>query len=92
MSKSASTSGSGIEYLRRVTFSCPVCLHSFTVKSWVDDPKDLERLFAACPACGSATLRVSSPDEGDAFFAYRDMRQEIDELIEAQREGMYEYL
>ena len=84
--------GSGTEYLRRINFSCPVCLNSVTEKIWLADPQDLERVTMNCPVCGSPTLRIDSPDDDIRFISYLDMRKEINERIDEQMEETYDYL
>jgi len=84
--------GSGTEYLRRIKFSCPVCLNSVTEKVWVNDIADLKLAILNCPVCGSPTLRIDSPDDDVQFFAYLDMRKSIQERIGEQMEDTYDYL
>ncbi len=83
--------GSRTEYRRRIKFSCPVCLHSFTKETWVHDLKELNHFTVQCPVCGSATLRIDSEDDDIEFFVYRNARQEINEMIEHQQEENYDY-
>jgi len=85
-------SGSGTEYLRRIKFSCPVCLNSVTEKVWVNDIADLKLAILNCPVCGSPTMRIDSPDDDIKFFAYLDMRKAINERIDEQMEDTYDYL
>ena len=80
------------EYLRKIKFSCPVCLNSVMDNVWVHDPKDLTRLRLTCPVCGAATLRIDSPYDDIKFFAYLDMRRSINERIDEQMEETYDYL
>ena len=84
--------GSGTEYLRRIKFSCLVCLNSITDKVWVNDIADLKLAILNCPVCGSPTLRIDSPDDDIKFFAYLDMRKSIGERIGEQMEDTYDYL
>lgn len=84
--------GSGTEYLRRIKFSCPVCLNSVTEKVWAADRDDLDQVIMNCPVCGSPTLRIDSPDDDIQFFAYLDMRKAIQERIDEQMEDAYDYL
>jgi len=85
-------SGSGTEYLRRIKFSCPVCLNSVTEKVWVTDMADLKGAVLNCPVCGSPTMRIDSPDDDIQFFAYLDMRRSIQERMAEQMEDTYDYL
>ena len=82
----------GTEYLRRIKFSCPVCLNSVTEKVWVNDIADLKLARRNCPVCGSPTMRIDSPDDDIKFFAYLDMRKAINERIDEQMEDTYDYL
>ena len=82
----------GTEYLRRIKFSCPVCLNSITEKVWVNDIADLKLAILNCPVCGSPTMRIDSPDDDIQFFAYLDMRRTIQERINEQQEDTYDYL
>ncbi|ABN07628.1 hypothetical protein Mlab_1463 [Methanocorpusculum labreanum Z] len=82
----------GTEYLRRIKFSCPVCLNSVTEKVWVEDTSDLKQAIVNCPVCGSPTLRIDSPDDDIQFFAYLDMRRTIIERINELQEDTYDYL
>ena len=84
--------GSGTEYLRRIKFSCPVCLNSITEKVWVTDRDDLKLAILNCPVCGSPTMRIDSPDDDIQFFAYLDMRRSIQERMADQMEETYDYL
>ena len=84
--------GSGTEYLRRIKFSCPVCLNSVTEKVWVNDIADLKLAILNCPVCGSPTMRIDSPDDDIQFFAYLDMRRSIQERMAEQMEETYDYL
>ena len=84
-------SETGTEYLRRIKFSCPVCLNSVTEKVWVEDKRDLKQAVLNCPVCGSPTLRIDSPDDDIQFFAYLDMRRTIIERINEQMEDTYDY-
>jgi len=81
----------GTEYLRRIKFSCPVCLNSVTEKVWVEDKRDLKQAVLNCPVCGSPTLRIDSPDDDIQFFAYLDMRRTIQERMAEQMEDTYDY-
>jgi len=81
----------GTEYLRRIKFSCPVCLNSVTEKVWVEDKRDLKQAVQNCPVCGSPTLRIDSPDDDIQFFAYLDMRRTIHERMAEQMEDTYDY-
>ena len=85
-------SGPGTEYLRRIKFSCPVCLNSVTEKVWVTDIADLKQAVLNCPVCGSPTMRIDSPDDDIQFFAYLDMRKAIQERMAEQMEETYDYL
>ena len=82
----------GTEYLRRIKFSCPVCLNSVTEKVWVADRDDLKLAILNCPVCGSPTMRIDSPDDDIQFFAYLDMRRSIQERMADQMEETYDYL
>ncbi|MPL99507.1 hypothetical protein SDC9_45725 [bioreactor metagenome] len=82
----------GTEYLRRIKFSCPVCLNSITEKVWVNDTRDLKLATLNCPVCGSPTMRIDSPDDDIQFFAYLDMRRSISERMTEQMEDTYDYL
>ena len=82
----------GTEYLRRIKFSCPVCLNSVTEKVWVTDVADLKLAVLNCPVCGSPTMRIDSPDDDIQFFAYLDMRKAIQERMAEQMEDTYDYL
>ena len=84
--------GPGTEYLRRIKFSCPVCLNSVTEKVWVADRDDLKLAILNCPVCGSPTMRIDSPDDDIQFFAYLDMRRSIQERMAEQMEETYDYL
>ncbi|MEA5037425.1 hypothetical protein SDC9_20307 [bioreactor metagenome] len=84
--------GPGTEYLRRIKFSCPVCLNSVTEKVWVADRDDLKLAILNCPVCGSPTMRIDSPDDDIQFFAYLDMRRSIQERMADQMEETYDYL
>jgi len=84
-------SETGTEYLRRIKFSCPVCLNSVTEKVWVEDTRDLKQAVVNCPVCGSPTLRIDSPDDDIQFFAYMDMRRTIQERMAEQMEDTYDY-
>ncbi len=85
-------SGKGTEFLRRIKFSCPVCLNSVIEKSWVEDKNDLKLAILNCPVCGSPTLRIDSPDDDIQFFSFLDMRRTINERINEQQEDTYDYL
>ena len=78
-------SGSGTEYLRKITFSCPVCLNSVSDKVWVGEPGDFDRVVMNCPVCGAAMLRIDSRNDEVRFSAFLDMRKWISERIGEQR-------
>ncbi|HJJ43488.1 MAG TPA: hypothetical protein O0X66_01355 [Methanocorpusculum sp.] len=84
-------SNNGTEYLRRIKFSCPICLNSIVEKAWVEDKNDLKQVILNCPVCGSPTLRIDSPDDDIQFFSYFDMRKTINERIQDQQEDTYDY-